>query len=254
MIIKTNRELLEHYDKLGPGDLFIGHLSAGPLTENLMVDLLERGVRCLPSLLSQVLTRSKAAQAAVFKTWMLPHTRVISRRSDILNAISYYGKYSIGPVVTKEDRLNCGHGIRKWEDAEAMYNLLAFQDDTVSYPFVMQPYIENFTDVRVILAGDYVEAYTRENRTSFRKNLSSGGYSRPFVLNNFQKKLCTEIMRRGQFPYAHIDLHILDDGTVYLSEIALGGGTKGAVVTNRELNTMKKKLLDQMASFFSRNP
>ena len=42
-------------------------------------------------------------------------------------------------------------------------------------------------------------------------------------------------MKRGKFPYAHIDLLTTEDGHNYLSEIALNGGMKGSRITREEL-------------------
>jgi ribosomal protein S6--L-glutamate ligase len=38
-------------------------------------------------------------------------------------------------------------------------------------------------------------------------------------------------MARGRFPYAHIDLMILEDNSFYLGEINLRGGIRGAKIT-----------------------
>ena len=53
-------------------------------------------------------------------------------------------------------------------------------------------------------------------------------------------------MKRGQFPYAHIDLLVMDSNEYYLSEIALNGGTRGAKITRRQLDREKQKVLEDM--------
>jgi ribosomal protein S6--L-glutamate ligase len=55
-------------------------------------------------------------------------------------------------------------------------------------------------------------------------------------------------MERGKFPYAHLDIHITDDGTYYLSEIALNGGTKGAKIRRKELHQKKQDVLERLAN------
>ena len=97
------------------------------------------------------------------------------------------------------------------------------------------------------MVGDYVESYIRYNPYNFRNNISSGGKSRPFTLNEECKHICREAMKRGKFPYAHIDLLIMDSGECYLSEIALNGGTKGARINRKELHRQKQKLLLTLA-------
>jgi ribosomal protein S6--L-glutamate ligase len=224
----------------------MGSLSLKFLKEAVLIDLLERGVGCLPSALSQVLNGSKIAQALIYKAWMISPTAVISRRMDLMDTIAQFKRSGIGPVVTKQNHMHCGHGIRRWESVEHLYNYVALAES--SYPFVLQPYIDNFTDVRVILVGDYVEAYVRRNPYNFRVNLSTGGVSILHDLNADQERFCRSAMERGQFPYAHIDLMLMEKGEpYYLNEIALNGGTKGARIGRKDLDRMKHALLEQLA-------
>jgi ribosomal protein S6--L-glutamate ligase len=246
MILRKPSELKARYPELGPGDLFIGRLPAGQLRELWAVDLLERGVRFLPSLRAQQLSRSKAAQAWLFSDVMAPHTTVIARRVELLEAGGRYARDGIGPVVTKQEGLHCGHGVRRWDSVEAAYNALAF--DEQAYPFVLQPFLEAIVDVRVIVVGGYVEAYTRENPLNFRANLAAGGRSRRRELDAAQEGFCRKVMARGGFPYAHIDLHLAPGGACYLSEIALEVGITGARIGRSELGRLKREALERLAA------
>ena len=234
MIIKGNRELKSQYDQLGDGDFFLGMIASMHLKQTKLLDLLERGVCCLPSAFCQILNGSKVSQAFILQKWMIPQTRGIHRRMDLVKAISHYGRQGIGPVVSKQDHMHCGHGVRRWDTIEALYNHMAFAES--SYPFVLQPYVQNFLDVRVIMVADYVESYIRHNPYNFRDNLSSGGKSRPLTIE----------ANHIQFPYAHIDLMIMDTGEYYLSEIALNGGTKGAKIARKKLDQKKQSLLERL--------
>ncbi len=245
MIVKSNRELKTRYHELSGGDVFIGNLSSKYLKPTMLIDMLERGIRCLPSPLSQVLNSSKAAQAFVLKEWMLAHTRVIARRTDLIAAVNAFNQHGIGPVVTKQDGMHCGHGIRRWEAMETLYSFMALAES--AYPFVLQPFQEHFTDVRIIMVGDYVEAYTRYNPHNFRVNLALGGTGSAYDLAAPQKAFCRAVMERGQFPYAHLDLMVLENGECHLSEIALNGGIKGAQVDRAELDRKKMALLEKLA-------
>ena len=245
MIVRTNRELKARYNELTAGDVFIGNLSLKYLKQPLLIDMLERGIRCLPSPLAQILNGSKVAQAFVLHQWMLPHTQAISRRTDLIDAINTFGKNGIGPVVTKQDDLHCGHGIRRWETIETLYSFMALAES--SYPFVLQPFQEEFTDIRVIIVGDYVESYTRSNLYNFRVNLSSGGTVSPYKLDEKKEAFCRAVMQRGKFPFAHLDLMILENGECYLSEITLNGGIKGARISREDLIQNKKALLEKLA-------
>ena len=244
MIIKSARELRALYHKLSAGDAFVGHLSLKHLKQTMLIDMLERGIHCLPSPLSQILNSSKVAQAFVLRDWMLPLTLVIARRKDLIEAVSTFTKHQIGPVVTKQDRMHCGHGIRRWENIEALYSFMAFSES--SYPFVLQPLQEKFTDIRVIIVADYVEAYSRYNPYNFRVNISSGGAGSACNLDAQKEAFCRSAMQRAKFPFAHIDLMITAKGECYLSEIALNGGVKGARISQATLEQKKMALLEQL--------
>jgi ribosomal protein S6--L-glutamate ligase len=141
--------------------------------------------------------------------------------------------------------MHCGHGVRKWENIDSCYNLLGFSENT--YPFVLQPFLDNFIDVRVVIAGDYLESYEKHHPNNFRKNISSGGLSRPWDLNPDQENFCRSVMLRGKFPFAHIDIQIIENGSCYLSEISLNGGLKGAKIDKKGLDLKKKKILEDLA-------
>jgi glutathione synthase/RimK-type ligase-like ATP-grasp enzyme len=246
MVVKSLRELKARYDELGAGDAFIGILSWPHLKASVLIDLLERGIRCFPSPLSQILSSSKTAQAFLLQAWMLPHTRVIARRSDLIEVLNHYHRKGIGPVVSKQDHMHCGHGIRRWENIETLYSFMALSES--SYPFVLQPFADDFTDIRVIVAGDYIEAYTRYNRDNFRRNLSWGGTGCFYQLDTSGEQFCRAVMERGRFPFAHIDLMMLADGRFFLAEIALDGGILGANIDRRELECKKRAVLEKLAA------
>jgi len=243
MIVRSAGELEQRFEELGPGDIVLGPLPARYLRGALAADLLERGVRCLPSVLCQLLSRSKCAQALIFRRWMAPHTLVVSRRAELMDAVTYCGRHGIEAVVSKQEGMHCGHGIRRWESAEALYNAMAFTPD--AFPFVLQPFMASISDVRVIVVGDYVEAYLRENLYNFRANLAAGGASRALSMDAAAEGLCREAMARGRFPYAHIDLQLAEGGGCHLSEISLDGGISAARISRQELNRRKREALEE---------
>ena len=245
MILRNSSELKERYHDLCSGDIFLGILTYKHIKQSILIDLMERGVSCFPSPLSQVLNHSKATQAVVLNNWMLPHTFVIARRTDFIEALNTYNRLKVGPLVTKEDHLHCGHGVRKWDTIETLYNFVALSE--TSYPFVIQPFLDNFIDLRVIIAGDYMEAYVRHNPDNFRMNISMGGKNYPYEMNSDLLDFCHKAMERGKFPYAHLDIQITDDGTYYLSEIALNGGIKGAKIRREKLDKKKQEVLERLA-------
>ncbi|MDA8162496.1 MAG: hypothetical protein M0022_06280 [Desulfobacteraceae bacterium] len=231
LLITENRSFREHFADLREGDKVAGLLNIKPTEETLFLDLVERGVRLFPSALAQQLSRSKCLQAMVFREYMVPHTFVARDRNDLVQGITAYGMQDIGSVVTKQNRLNCGLGIHIWPSIEDVYNQTSF--GSLAYPFVVQPFMDSVTDVRVVIIRDYCEAYWRRNPYTLRNNLYFGGKSGEHELSKEQLSLCKAVMARGRFPYAHIDLMVTPGG-IYLSEINLRGGLKGARITAQD--------------------
>lgn len=229
-IFRDNRSFRDQFHELGPGDCIVSLLNLKPTEEDLFLDLSERGVLLYPSALAQKTARSKCMQAYIYEKWMPPKTTVIRDRHDMIKAIPEFAH--VEAVVTKQDRMNCGLGIHKWRGVEEVYNETTFGG--LKYPFVLQPFLPDCMDIRVIVLGDYVEAYWRKNKNTFRNNIYFGGSSGPYDLSEDELQFCKTIMKRGRFPYAHIDLMISNDGKLYLSEINLRGGLKGARISTSE--------------------
>lgn len=244
-MICSVRDLGRHFDQLTRGDVIAGLLPAKYLRPALVADIMERGIRCVPSPLCQLISRSKCAQAFLLGKWMTPHTQVIARRAELMEAVSYCARHGIAEVISKQEGMHCGHGIRRWDSAEALYNTVAFTDS--AYPFVLQPFLPDITDIRVIVAGDYAEAYVRENEFNFRANLAAGGAGRSLEMDAAVESLGREIMARGRFPYAHIDFHLTSGGRCWLSEIALDGGIAAARIDRNELRRRKQEILERLA-------
>jgi glutathione synthase/RimK-type ligase-like ATP-grasp enzyme len=244
VIVKNINELTCAYQQLRSGDIVSARIVSKHLKQILLIDLLERGVRCCPSALSQVLNGSKTAQGLILKDWMMPETLVIQRRADLMKAIQAYHHKGVRQVVTKADKMHCGYGIRLWENTEMLYSVIAFSED--AYPFLLQPFLGDITDLRVIAVGEYMEAYIRHNPDNFRKNISTGGSALPYDLDNEKANMCRAVMNRGKFPFAHIDLQLLPDGACYLSEIALNGGIQGAQISRMELDQRKQTVIDAL--------
>jgi len=244
VIVRSSSELTQCYNDLAAGDLVAAPVLPRWATEAFLIDLLERGVRCFPSARARVLSRSKTAQAIVFRNWILPWTTVIHRAPDLMAAMQHYRSEGIARVVTKKDGKHCGYGVFLWENMEALYNQMALME--APFPFVLQPFVRNLTDVRVIMVGDFVEAYTRENPCSFRKNIAAGGCGRPFRLPPAVVSLCRDIMNRGGFPWAHIDLQLNENGDWYFSEMSLNGGVHGARIRRRDLERKKQMITNKV--------
>lgn len=242
-IIRDNFTLFKRYPDLGKGDIICCRIRLRPGEEHLLLDLSRKKVRAIPSLNAQLCSRSKTYQTRLFSAHMYPHTRVIYNRYDLMETISLFEQQALGKVVLKQEGKNGGIGIFLFNHIEELY--AASLRSPLPYPFVVQPFIDNYRDIRVIILDDYVEAYERESAGSFRQNLHCGGVSRQYSLSVGQLDFCKEIMSSGEFPYAHIDL-ALTDTACYLAEINLRGGLKGAALSARDYQQKISLISDQI--------
>ena len=243
-IIQTNDELFSCYHELQAGDIITCRLRLKYGEEHILLDLSERGIRLIPSATSQLASRSKCFQARLLEALMVPHTVVIYDIHRLLQTVSLYGKHGIGKVVLKHDHKNAGLGIHLFRDIEDIYTHAA--NNVLPYPFVLQPFVKNSRDVRVILIGEFIEAYERNNPHNFRNNLHCGGKATPIKLDTKQLQICKTAMERGGYPYAHLDLMLTKTGETYLAEINLRGGMKGAEIDTKSYRakiTAKKEAL-----------
>lgn len=245
-IIRKNKSLPAIFDELSSGDIVACRLRLKPGEEHLLLDLRERGVHLIPSATSQLASRSKTFQARLLAPLMIPHTVVIYDIHGLLETTSLYGRHHIQKVILKHDRKNAGLGIHLFRNIEDIYTQAAY--NVLSYPFVLQPFIKNCRDVRVVILDDYLEAYERNNPDSFRNNLHCGGKVKKTTLSKTQLNLCSEAMSRASFPYGHLDLMITEQNSTYLAEINLRGGIRGATISPQKyqakVNAIENKLLD----------
>lgn len=242
-IITDNDTLRLEYSKLARGDSFIGRLRLKQTEEYLLVDLLSRGVHVFPSALSQHASRSKTFQAQLFLEFMPPLTVAVHDQHDLLEAIGKYQCAGVVQVVTKLDRKNAGMGIFLWHSVEDVFTQASL--GVLPFPFVLQPFFPGARDIRILILGDYVEAYWRENPHGFRNNLHCGGRSEECVPDSFQMDLSRAVMERGGFPYAHLDLLVTREGKTFLAEINLRGGIRGAKITPQEYQECLRVMHDQ---------
>jgi len=233
LLIRTINNFRRHYRQLGSEDVIIGVLALRPGEEIKVLDLADRGVAFFPPVLAQLLGRSKVAQAEVLGEYMVPGTFVAYSLPDLAGKLPEF--QALGPVIAKRDRAHLGLGVSLWPSLETLYSLAGLQG--LTYPLVVQPFVPGARDLRVVALAGYVEAYERVNPHSFRKNLFQGGASQPAALTPAQQDFCRQVMARGKFPYAILDL-LLDprDGHPYLSEISFKGGLTGARLSQSEFH------------------
>jgi len=243
-IITRNQDLPELLHTLVSGDIIACRLRLKFNEEHLLLDLIDRGIQLIPSATSQLASRSKTFQARLFTPLMVPHTVAIYDIHGLLDTVSLYGHHAIQKVVLKHDRKNAGLGIHLFKDIEDVYTQAA--NNVLPYPFVLQPFVADSRDVRVIIIGDYIEAYERNNPDNFRNNLHAGGRAESFLLNTTQLNLCRTIMERGSFPYGHLDLMITEKSETYLAEINLRGGIRGATISPGEYQEKVKKIEEKL--------
>lgn len=249
-VISDNATLLRDYQTLSTGDMIVGRLRLRPGEEHILLDLAERGVRLMPSALSQLASRSKVLQSRLFASHMPPLTIAAYDIHAVVEAISIYQKNGVSQVVSKLDRRDAGLGIHLWSSIEDLYTQASL--GILPFPFVIQPFFPDCRDIRVIIIDDYLEAYDRHNPHNFRNNLHGGGKSSATELTESQKTICRQVMERGIFPYGHIDLMVTAEAKTYLAEINLRGGIRGACITpadyQNRVNEIHRRWLQEESS------
>jgi ribosomal protein S6--L-glutamate ligase len=229
-VIRSITDFRRRYRHLRSGDVIIGVLALRPGEEIKCLDLAERGVAFFPPVLAQLLSRSKVAQAEILGRYLVSGSFVAYALADLAEHLP---EFQAGQaVVAKRDQAHLGLGVSLWPSLETFYSLASLQG--LRYPLVVQPFLADARDLRVVAVGDYLEAYERLNPHSFRKNLFQGGSSRPAALSRELQDFCREVMARGRFPYALLDLLVDPEGRPYLSEISLKGGLTGARLSQAE--------------------
>ncbi|MDW7774356.1 MAG: hypothetical protein SCH71_15830 [Desulfobulbaceae bacterium] len=231
-IITDNKTLAAGYEELTAEDTIVGRLRLSPGEEHVLLDLAVRGVNLIPSALSQLCSRSKVFQAKILEPFMIPGTKAVYSMPGMMHLVSDYGRKKVGRVVCKLDRANGGLGILLYGSIEDVYSQAVL--GTLTFPFVVQPYLAGSRDVRVVCLGEYTEAYTRHNPDNFRHNLHCGGRSSAWDMDEEQLQLCRKVMARADFPYAFIDLLITPAGGVWVNEINLRGGLRGAKISQKD--------------------
>jgi glutathione synthase/RimK-type ligase-like ATP-grasp enzyme len=242
-IIRDNSSLFQHYNELEPGDIICCRLRLKPGEEHLLLDLSRRGINVIPSLTSQLCSRSKAFQTRLFSWAMVPATTVIYTLHDLLQAMADFGQRGVSKVVVKLEGKNGGHGVFLYQSIEDIYSQSAL--GSIPYPYVIQPFVSDCRDLRVIVIDDYWETYERSNPHNFRHNLHCGGTPAPVALSAEQQALCRRVMEQGDFRSAHIDLMITADGQIYFTEINLRGGLRGARISPEEYQQRLAELYER---------
>lgn len=231
-LVRHITEFRKHYYELRAGDAVLGTMALHPGEAFKLLDLADRGVAMFPPALAQLLNGSKVAQAEILGEFMVPGTFVAYRLADLTDRLPEFHELFAGEVVSKRDRAHLGLGVGRWPSLEALYSLAGLQP--MAYPLVVQPLVAAARDFRVVVVGDYAEAYERVNPHSFRKNLFQGGSSRAAAADPSRMHFCRQVMARGKFPYALLDLLVSPAGATYLSEINLQGGLTGARLNQAE--------------------
>lgn len=251
-LIRHITEFRHDYAALRPGDAVLGPLALRPGEDFKLLELADRGVALFPPALAQLLARSKVAQAEVLGEFMVPGTFAAYGLTDLADRLPEFQEQHQGRVVAKRDRAHLGLGVSCWPSLEALYSLAALQP--LTYPLVVQPLIEAARDLRLVVVGDYAEAYERLNPHGFRQNLFQGGASRPATLEPERLHFCRRVMARGKFSYAILDLLVAPDGQTYLSEISLKGGLTGARLSQAEWRRRVAVLAEEFCRPWENSP
>lgn len=247
-IVRSNKILWSTLHQLEKNDIICGRIATRPGEEAILTNLVERGIHLIPSGTSQLASRSKVFQTKLFSDFMVEGTIAVCNRQDLLSAYRHLSKTCRGPVLLKEDRKDGGLGVHLFACCTELYNHAMSQP--VTYPFVLQPHLENAADIRAIFLGEHIEAYERRNSSHWKKNICSGAHAKSHPLSESELFFCKQVMERGRFPYAHIDYLRDGMGRCWLLEINLRGGLKGASLAGNDYLAMTKTIHENLLDHY----
>ncbi len=239
-VVRSLTELRRRSADLAAGDLVLGPLAVKPGEEIVLLDLHDRGVVFFPPLLAQTVVRTKSAQALILRDFMLPGTFVAHDLPDLAARLA--DARLVGQMVSKKDRAHLGLGVSLWPSLEALHSLAVMQP--LPFPLVVQPFLAEARDLRIVVVGDYSEAYERRNPEGFRKNLFQGGTFAPVEAGPELLSFCRGAMARAKFPYAVLDVLVSPQGGMFLSEINFHAGLKGSQLGQAEYRRRVEALLE----------
>lgn len=182
----------------------------------------EKNVQLLPHPEQIALWASKIRQAQLFNEYVVPHTKWAINIIDLLILKQYYDNHYSGELVTKPER-NSGFGrdVRKWKNIDEIISFFN-QYPTKFEPMIIQSFIDNYKDYRVIMLGEYIYTKQRKNSKKWRQNVHLGADITATTLTKKEYEFCKKILQISNLPFIYIDLMITPDH-IYLGEISLTG-------------------------------
>ncbi|MBW1896534.1 MAG: hypothetical protein JRI47_05710 [Deltaproteobacteria bacterium] len=196
-----------------------------------------RGTDIFPPLLCQNLSLSKIHQALHYVDYMIPNTQVVFRKSHIQNILRDCAEKNILKTVVKEDRSAIGMGDHPcWSLNELARTMIHLAKP----PVVVQPMLEEYREIRLLIFRDTVVAKEKTNDANvFWRNRFFGGVAEIIMPDKDVVEFGKEMMDMGKFPWVYMDLFVTGDG-IYLSEINLSGSNAG--LKEYKLNKMKNRI------------
>jgi hypothetical protein len=196
-----------------------------------------RGALLFPPLVAQSLSLSKIHQALHYVNDMVPNTEVLFRKFHLQRVLRKYAERNILRSVVKEDRGSMGLG---GHPCWSLNELARTITHVASPPVVVQPMIEDFRELRLLLFGGTVVAKEKINSDKiFWKNRIYGGVTKRITPGQQVVAFGKEMMKLGKFPWAYMDLLVTNDN-IFLSEINLSGSNAGLKEYN--LNGLKREM------------
>jgi len=186
---------------------------------------LKKGVTLLPKFDMVKLWRSKIEHAKLFKDTHMPqHTTWAYNINELKNLQHYYkSNCPTSQLVTKKyTNTSGGKDVHKWKNIDHIIDYFTTAGAGQFYPMVIQPFIENYKDYRVIVMGEFVQAIHRYNPNNWKQNTDLGASITDVPLTLEEWEFVRDVQRITKFPFIFIDLMITDDN-IYLGEFSLDG-------------------------------
>ena len=228
----------EAMSKAGKGDKISCNIRDGRLL-SIFHEMESRGAAVFPPLLSQSLSMSKVHQALHYADYMIPHTEVLFKRTNVRKILRTYDENNISKTVVKEDHESMGLGDYPCWSLNQLAQTIA---SAVKPPVVVQPMLEDFREFRLVICGEVIVAKEKVNSANiFWKNRMFGGTTKMIDPSEEIVEFGKKMAGYGRFPWAYMDLLVTEDD-VFLSEINLSGSNMG--LREYRLNKLKRDMTE----------
>ena len=160
----------------------------------------------------------------------VPPTRFVQSRREAMEAYEELGADCVvKPVFGGE-----GRGVMRITDPQLAWTCFSTLDQLDAMLQIQTFVSPGGKDTRLLVVGDRVYSFRRENSESFRSNVSAGARCLPFDANDDLSETAIRIARLFGLVFASVDVIDNDDGPAMFLEVNAIPGWRGAQAVKKE--------------------